>query len=135
MDFFFKEGLRFECQRCGQCCTIPDGYVFIHPKEIATMSHHLNITVEEFLRVYVSKMDGQLVLNSFPNGECIFYNNGCTIYDVRPRQCDTFPFWPYNVDSESDWIELSKECPGVNKGRLWTKEEIIEKLKRKLRRD
>ena len=45
--------------------------------------------------------------------ECIFYDrdiNGCKIYEARPSQCITFPFWDYyktRVD------ELKQECPGI----------------------
>ncbi|MFP4459196.1 MAG: YkgJ family cysteine cluster protein [Candidatus Zixiibacteriota bacterium] len=137
MKYFFDKGLRFQCQRCGDCCTIPDGYVYIYPNEIFEISAKMDMSVEKFRNKYMTKIDDQDVLKSFPNGECIFYtgDNGCHIYEFRPRQCRTFPFWPHNLRSPDDWQNLSKECPGVDKGRLFTKEEIIKRIHEKLRRD
>jgi len=44
---------------------------------------------------------------------CIFLTgNRCDIYDVRPKQCRTFPFW--NEFENGKNIEyLKKECIGV----------------------
>ncbi len=136
MEYWFKDGLRFGCQGCGFCCTIPDGYVYIHPSEIEEMREYLDLTLEEFSRLYVEKLDGDLVLKSFPNGECIFYKDGgCRIYDARPRQCMTYPFWPHNLGTKYDWAALGQECPGINKGRKWSEEEIIQCIQLKMSKD
>jgi Fe-S-cluster containining protein len=34
----------------------------------------------------------------------------CKIYNSRPKQCRTFPFWE---DFKNNTKELIKECPGV----------------------
>lgn len=137
MKYFFDEGLKFECQRCGDCCIIPDGFVYLYPSEIEEISSRMGMSVEKFKEKYMTQEDGEDVLKSFPNGECIFYirNEGCRIYDSRPRQCVTFPFWPHNLRSADDWTAVSDECPGVNKGRLHSKDEIIRHIHSKLRRD
>ena len=38
-------------------------------------------------------------------GSCIFLDPAgqCTIYDARPVQCRTYPFWPSLLDSLEDW--------------------------------
>ncbi|RKX73687.1 MAG: YkgJ family cysteine cluster protein, partial [Spirochaetes bacterium] len=46
------------------------------------------------------------------------------VYDYRPLQCRSYPFWGSNLISETAWNELEKNCPGVNKGKLHTKEQI-----------
>lgn len=41
-----------------------------------------------------------------PSGSCIFLHptsKQCTIYDVRPVQCYTYPFWPSLLKSVEDW--------------------------------
>ena len=45
--------------------------------------------------------------------DCIFFDrsaNGCGIYQARPQQCRTFPFWDY---FKTHIEELQHECPGV----------------------
>lgn len=54
---------------------------------------------------------------------------GCTIYNARPMQCRNWPFWPGNLQSPDDWNTAAKKCPGINKGRLYTFDEI-EKIKK-----
>lgn len=42
---------------------------------------------------------------------CFFFDRGkknCSIYEFRPKQCKTFPFWE-GVTKEY----LERECPGV----------------------
>ncbi len=34
----------------------------------------------------------------------------CSIYEHRPKQCRTFPFWEY---FKKNYNELEKECIGV----------------------
>ncbi len=48
----------------------------------------------------------------------------CAVYDARPWQCRTWPFWPENMN-ETVWErEVASYCPGVGKGRLYSAEEI-----------
>jgi hypothetical protein len=56
-------------------------------------------------------------------------SKGCAIYDVRPTQCRTWPFWPSNLRSPDDWNRAAQKCPGINKGKLYTFDEI-EKIKK-----
>jgi Fe-S-cluster containining protein len=59
------------------------------------------------------------------NYDCVFLNErGCSVYEGRPRQCRTYPFWMSILESEERWEEEKKSCPGIGKGRLYTKEEI-----------
>jgi Fe-S-cluster containining protein len=49
----------------------------------------------------------------------------CGVYEARPLQCRTWPFWPGNLASREAWEEAAGTCPGINRGRLWTLDEII----------
>ncbi len=53
------------------------------------------------------------------------------MYDARPLQCRSFPFWAPYLESKEDWDSLASSCPGVNKGKLHTREEIEEHLARR----
>jgi hypothetical protein len=48
------------------------------------------------------------------------------VYEDRPRQCRTWPFWRYNVSSPWHWRREAKRCPGMNRGRLYPPDLIAE---------
>ena len=106
------------CDTCGgACCTGASGYIWAKYPEIEKMADFLNLTIEEFASNYLKKVkhrysliEKQLDDNNFA---CIFFNNElkeCSIYDVRPRQCRTFPFWETFKNNEK---EVKNECPGI----------------------
>ncbi len=51
------------------------------------------------------------------------------IYSVRPNQCRTWPFWPSNLKNPGDWNKAAQKCPGINRGKLYSFEEI-ERIKK-----
>ena len=55
--------------------------------------------------------------------DCIFWNNGCIIYEARPLQCRTFPFWPFLVESKELWKNEKYRCGGIDKASNMTLEE------------
>lgn len=58
-------------------------------------------------------------------------SKGCAIYNVRPMQCRSWPFWPSNLQGPDDWNTAAKKCPGINKGKLYTYDEIQKIIKQK----
>lgn len=42
----------------------------------------------------------------------------CGIYEVRPLQCRTFPWWPENLQSQRAWKRLGRHCEGVGRGNM-----------------
>jgi Fe-S-cluster containining protein len=126
---WYVEGLRFECQRCGACCTGEPGYIWVTDGETQTVAHFLGIPLEEAKRTYLRRAGSHDSLIELPDGRCIFHKrNSCQIYAVRPSQCRTFPFWQTVVASPESWQRCQKACPGVGKGKLFTPEEIEEIL-------
>ena len=123
---WYKDGLLFECQRCGICCTGDPGVVWINREEIAALAEHLHMSQAEFVARYTRETVSRRSLIELPNGDCVFYSRqqGCEIYPLRPRQCRTWPFWPSNLASPDAWREVCQTCPGANRGRLYTFDEI-----------
>ena len=121
---WYAEGLRFTCTQCGRCCTGDPGYVWVTRAEIQRLARFLDMTVADFGEHFVRQVARRYSLIERPNGDCVFYDRGCTVYPVRPVQCRTFPFWPENLKDRAAWDEVEDECPGVNSGRLYTVEEI-----------
>ena len=125
---FYKEGILFECKRCGNCC-IGNGYVFIFPKDLERLIKDSGYTLEELQRTYLSTVDGYTVLRDGGSRACIFWDTvakGCKIYEARPTQCRTYPFWKTLLYKKTKWQEGTKTCPGVSGGRLYTEAEIDE---------
>lgn len=121
---WYSNGLRFECTQCGHCCTGAPGYVWVTLPEIYRIAEFLKIDDREFTRKYVKKVHQGLSLIEMANGNCIFYDNGCKIYPVRPTQCRTFPFWPELISRKKAWDDAARECPGMNTGPNFTETEI-----------
>ncbi len=113
---WFEQGLRFKCTGCGKCCTGSPGYVFLSQQDLAQLSHHFNLLPEQFLRKYARLVDGQYALLERPhNYDCVFLeNNQCTVYESRPIQCHTFPWWIHHLRKSEDWEEAALRCEGIN---------------------
>lgn len=128
-DPFYIEGLQFECQRCSRCCRHEPGYVYLSRNDLLGLSNHLKMSEEDFIRNYcrrAARAGGfSLSLIEKDNFDCIFWESGiCIVYDARPFQCRSYPFWDNYLASKHAWKGLSESCPGVNQGRLHTFEMI-----------
>ncbi|HSX25749.1 MAG TPA: YkgJ family cysteine cluster protein [Chlamydiales bacterium] len=113
---WFSDGLRFKCTGCGKCCTGSPGYVYLSETDLNRLSNHFQLTPQDFLKTYGRQIEEQYALLDRPGShDCIFLkNNQCTVYDARPTQCRTFPWWIYNLRDPSDWEEASARCEGIN---------------------
>lgn len=121
-DLWYKEGLRFQCLKCGNCCTGFSGTVRVCDNEIVRLSNRLGLAEEEFRKNYTRGVGrGVVSLIEKKNTDCIFYDEEkkCTVYADRPRQCRTWPFWRSNVHSPERWKRGAERCPGMNRGRLY----------------
>lgn len=125
---WYKDGLRFKCSQCGDCCTGAPGYVWVNQAEVEGIAAELGETdVEAFEAEYVRKIGIRRSLREFPNGDCVFFDTEarkCTVYKARPRQCRTWPFWDSNLKSPEAWAETCEACPGSGKGKLYQIEDI-----------
>jgi Fe-S-cluster containining protein len=128
---WYKDGLRFQCTRCGKCCTGEPGYVWVNAAELRAVADFRGETVEEVTGLYTRLSSRGRTLREKANGDCVFYDRekGCTIYPVRPRQCRTWPFWDSNVATPEAWQHTCEICPGSGKGELIPVEEIARRLK------
>jgi Fe-S-cluster containining protein len=121
-DLWYKDGLRFECLRCGSCCSGFSGTVRVSDVEISALAHRLGLPEADFRKQYTRVVGGGTIsLIEKKNKDCILFDRekGCTVYEDRPRQCRTWPFWRYNVYSPRHWKREAKRCPGMNRGRMY----------------
>lgn len=125
---FYEKGLRFQCQGSGNCCTSHGefGFVFLTIDDRRRFAKHMNISTAAFTRKYCDLKDGVWHLKEdSKNPDCMFLaNKRCSVYEARPTQCRTWPFWPEVMNPKSWGKEVASFCPGVGKGQLWSKTEI-----------
>lgn len=129
---WYHEGLKFECSQCGDCCTGAPGFVWLNKKEIAALAKRLNLDEETFEQAYVMQVGIRKSLKEFPNGDCVLFDNEkrcCTVYEDRPRQCKTWPFWESNLRTPETWAETCEACPGSGQGKLYQLDQIEEQRK------
>ncbi|MDR0870039.1 MAG: YkgJ family cysteine cluster protein [Planctomycetaceae bacterium] len=128
---WYDDGLQFECKQCGRCCGGAPGYVWVTGDEIKAMAEHLGFSAGLFEQSFVHTVRGRKrSLKEFPNGDCVLLdeNLGCKVYENRPVQCRTWPFWEQNVRGKKAWAETAKRCPGCNQGKRYHVAEIEERI-------
>jgi len=107
-----------KCAMCeGNCCIGESGYIWINKQEIEELSKYLKISIEKLYEQYLFKVDYKYSIRekviSQNNYACVFFDldkKQCSVYNARPTQCRTFPFWEYfknNID------EVKAECPAI----------------------
>ncbi len=112
--FGFDESACFNCD--GNCCRGESGYIWVTPSEISEISNFLGLDESEFREHRLRKVKYRYSLKErevADEYECEFFDETqkrCTIYEVRPSQCRTFPFWDYFKEHIE---EVVKECPGI----------------------
>ena len=130
---FYAAGLRFECRRCSRCCRHEPGYVFLTGDDLERLAAGLALPAAEVLARHCRTVRvgsfRRVSLRETRHYDCILWGrDGCRVYDHRPLQCRSFPFWAANLGSREDWERLKNECPGVDGGTLHSAEEIREWL-------
>ena len=128
-----RKGLRFECTQCGKCCTHQGdyAYVYVNRDEAKGLAELLGLTLRTFKRRYafVDKY-GWTQLRTTEN-RCVFLDpdtNLCQVYEARPAQCRTFPFWR-DLVADGRWTDEARAlCEGVGQGRLYTIDEVESRM-------
>jgi Fe-S-cluster containining protein len=115
---WYERGLAFRCKHpaCDRCCSGAKGpgYVWLNVDEMRAIAAHMGQPFELFTRHFVRQIDHAYSLIEKRNHDCIFLEGGaCSIYEVRPTQCRTYPFWPEPLKSPESWQAEARECPGI----------------------
>jgi Fe-S-cluster containining protein len=109
---------RFQCKRCGNCCTDKNTLVNVTYHDLIRIIEGLDLNIDETLEIlgfYIfdkppskDELEKMVVppietergpaftgIKKDMNGKCYFYdekNKKCLIYKLRPMFCRTFPF-------------------------------------------
>lgn len=122
--------MKFQCQEsCGGKCCKKDfisagGFVFLTKADRDRLTRRLNKPLTDFASLgefehtsFSGKEAKAWFLNDNDQG-CIFFKDGkCEVYEDRPIQCKTYPFWPENMDPDA-WKQVAEMCPGVGVGEV-----------------
>jgi len=85
-----------------------------------------------FTRKHCETTDGHVHLRD-PSNSCQFLDGArCTVYETRPQQCRTWPFWPENMSRKVWEKEVKRDCEGVGIGRFYSRNEIEEILSKQI---
>ena len=129
---WYRDGLKFKCTQCGDCCTGAPGYVWFIKEEGQKMADLLGLDLETFYARHARKIGIRYSLKEYSNGDCVFFDNQkrtCNVYEARPRQCRTWPFWDSNLKTPEDWENTCDVCPGSGTGKLYQLEQIEQQRK------
>jgi len=129
---WYADGIRFECQRSTKCCVNHGeyAYVYLSRDDETRLAAHFGLERKKFRNRYTETLDGRRIIR-FAAGACAFLvDQGCSVYEARPVQCATWPFWPENLDEKVWREEIAPFCPGVGQGKLWSQADIEEAVAR-----
>lgn len=109
---------RFECTGCGNCCKARGAYSFVYVslEERRKLAQHLKMGTQRFTAEFCEQTGGFWHLRD-PSNNCLFLKGAqCTVYEARPMQCRTWPFWPENF-KDGNWLpHVKQDCEGIGRG-------------------
>lgn len=126
-------GVHFRCTQCGKCCARP-GYIEVLPEEAdALADRYRKGASPQDLEGELWLWDPESVAWTITvpeGGHCPFLVDGlCSVHDVKPLQCRTYPFWPEIVGRAKTWKEEARYCEGISDdGDLYTPSRIAQLL-------
>lgn len=125
---FTQSTMKFACTQCGRCCRQRGkSRVYVNSAEVSAIATQLKLDRREFVQTYTEQVEhGKDILialklksNNLDNRkrECVFLeNNKCTVYENRPVQCQTYPYWPQLLLGEAELRAEAQLCEGITFG-------------------
>lgn len=102
----------FTCQKCGTCC-LGYGGAFVTREQIEAIAEYIGMDIDRFIRKKCTYSGGKPLLGQHEDGTCIFWDEICTIYPVRPDMCRKWPFIESVLHDVSNWHIMAGSCPGM----------------------
>lgn len=126
-------GLRFECTQCGKCCWNRGEYahVYLTGDDAQRLAGTLGLEVAAFREAFTFRDENGWTELDFRDGRCVLLDaetNLCTVYESRPTQCSTFPFWPEMIRRGRWTAEAKRICEGVGEGEIVAPDQVAARL-------
>ncbi|TFG03488.1 MAG: YkgJ family cysteine cluster protein [Promethearchaeota archaeon] len=122
------QNLRYECLKCGICCSIPQNLkknyikrIPLYPEEVDRLikiskKKDLPFKVKEDL-VFPDINNKKILVLTYrfilrPQGRCVFYDEieGCIIHKEKPYACQAYPLAIKRIDSFNIEITIDPLC-------------------------
>jgi hypothetical protein len=122
-NFKHPTTLRFHCTKCGLCCGNTkerQRHILLLPKE----AQEIAAVTSKPISVFANIIDGKEpytyeMKKTKENSACFFLaDNLCSIYSFRPLICRFYPFELGKGESKEPQFSFTRECPGIEKGRI-----------------
>ena len=129
MAFDYPKKIRFKCNKCGICCgDTPEKarHVLLLNEEASNIAFATGKPISDF----ALEIEGKLpycyeMKKTAENGKCVFLKrNRCSIYSLRPLICRFYPFGLTLNENAQSVFYFTRECPGIEKGRLMQEEDF-----------
>lgn len=108
--------------------------MLVSDAEAAALAARLGLELGAFLERYThTTREGRSLIEtrSEIGFDCVFLDRMkipgkavCGVYEDRPLQCRTWPFWPSVVASRASWERAKRTCPGIDKGQGYTVQQV-----------
>mgnify|MGYP001375971991 CR=1 FL=1 len=122
MNFEYPTTLRFHCTKCGICCgdaKEKTRLILLLKAEAEQIAKATAKPISEFATKTAKTPYVYEMKKTAPEGKCLFLeNNRCTIYPLRPLICRFYPFELKTSQGGKYKFLFTKECPGINHGRM-----------------
>jgi Fe-S-cluster containining protein len=102
--------------------------------EARAIAARLGVSLSEFRAAYTHDTPAgrSLAERKTEHGyDCVFLDREtvpgkaiCSIYEDRPMQCRTWPWWPQNLGSRHAWKQAARSCEGIGRGAVVPIEQI-----------
>ena len=124
---WYRAGLRFRCTQCGQCCQSNGEYehLYLTQSDVLALAGELGLAEAIFRERYTQDAEGWTTLRA-QGPACTFLTQAgqCSVYEARPMQCRTWPFWQENLEREVWEGPLRAICPGLGQGERVPADEV-----------
>ena len=88
-----------------------------HPEEVLryiTLKSKVNdVNHHQQQRQQPEQQNRCIFLSSSSSSSSSENDNKCSIYEVRPTQCRTYPYWPQHMIGRAEWLSESLNCEGM----------------------
>lgn len=102
----------FNCIQCGECCK-GFGGTYVSDADLAAIAEYLKLSVTDIRNSYCVLSGGKPLLAQRPDGYCVFWDQICSIHQVKPRMCRNWPFIHGLLIDPSNWQIMADSCPGM----------------------
>lgn len=105
--------------------------MFLTDADVRSLASKLGLERSAFLARHCTEQGDRTTLRS-EGARCEFQaaDGSCSVYEARPQQCRSWPFWRENLERETWERDVLPLCAGAGKGRLHSAREIEEIARR-----